>query len=94
MVDPEQVQDGGVQVVHVDLVARQSAMPMLVRFAVDDSAFDAAAGQPDGETVAMMSAAVLALACTGVRPNSVAQTMSVSSSMPRCFRSLIRAAIG
>ena len=60
---------------------------------VNDSSLDAAAGHPHRESVGMVVAAVGPLV-PGVRPNSVAHTTSVSSSIPRCLRSLIKAAIG
>ena len=39
-------------------------------------------------------AGVLRISTIGVRPNSPPQTISVESSRPRCFRSLISAAVG
>ena len=63
--------------------------------AVAGAAFDAAAGHPGGEAEGVVVAAFAALSGgVGIRPNSVVQRTSVSSSIPRRFRSLIRAAVG
>ena len=61
--------------------------------AMDDAPSNAAAGHPDREAVVVVVAAVGALA-QGVRPNSVAQTTTVSSSRPRRLRSISRPAMG
>ena len=91
-VEAELVQHGGVDVGDVVPVL-DGVEAELVGGAVDDAPLDAAAGQPDGEAVGVVVAAVVALGA-GVRPNSVAQTTRVSSSRPRCLRSLSRPAIG
>ena len=65
----------------------------LVRCAVDDAASNPAAGHPDREAKVVVVAAVGTLA-QGVRPNSVVQTTSVSSSSPRRFKSMSKPAIG
>src|SRR5262249_54870483 len=56
VVEAEQVQEGGVQVVDVDLV-RDGGEAELVGGAVDVAAFDAAAGQPHREAVVVVVAA-------------------------------------
>ena len=59
--------------------------------AIDRAALDAAAGQPAGEAVVIVIAAVEAagqFARRGVRPNSPPQITSVLSNRPRCFRSV------
>ena len=72
----------------------------LVGRAVNRPAFDPATSHPDAETVMVMIAAELATcraspnSTVGVRPNSPPQMTSVSSNIPRCFRSVINAAIG
>ena len=91
-VEAEQVQDRGVDVGDVVPVLHGVEAELVGR-AVDDAPLDAAAGHPDREAVIVVVAAVGALA-QGVRPNSVAQTTTVSSSSPRRFRSVRRPAIG
>ena len=101
VVDAEQVQERGVEVVDVDRVF-DDRVAEVVGAAEGDAALDAAAGQPDAEGVLVMVAAglggrlvVSSVPCIiGVRPNSPPQTTSVSSSRPRCFRSCTSAAIG
>ena len=95
MIDAQAVQDRGVEVVNVDGVL-DDVVTEVVGLAVDDAGLDAPAGEPDGEALGMMVAAVVVVRqlCPGsrsVRPNSPPQTTRVSSSSPRCFRSLIRA---
>ena len=60
-VEAQQVQDGGVQVVDVNPVARDVEAE-LVALAERDAGLDAAAGQPHCECVRMMVAAVVAAA--------------------------------
>ena len=99
VVQAEQVQDRGVQVVDVDRVFHRRPAD-LVGLAVDLAALDAAAGHQHAERIRMMVAARSRsrvpprFSPSGVRPNSLAHTTSVSSNSPRCFRSLISAAIG
>src|SRR5688572_659965 len=59
VVKPEEVQQRGMQVVNVDLVPG-GVEPELVGLAESDAWFDPAAGQPDGKTIRMMVAAVVA----------------------------------
>ena len=91
-IEPEQVQHRRVDVGDVVPVL-DGVETQLVGRAVHDASLDAAAGHPDREAVVVVVAAVGALA-QGVRPNSVAQTTIVSSSKPRCFRSVSNPAIG
>src|SRR5438046_4191108 len=60
MIEAEQMQEGGVQIVHVDLIL-DGAEAELVRRAVRHAATHAAAGQPHGEAPVVMVAAVAAL---------------------------------
>ena len=91
VVEPKKVQDRGVQIVDggdvlLSLPAKQ------IRCTVCVTALDASTGKPSGEAVGIVVAA--AGPKVGMRPNSVHQTTSVSSSRPRCFRSRNRAAAG
>ena len=82
------------QVVDVDAVL-DGVEAELVGLAEGEARLDAAAGQPHREAVdVVVAAVVLADSPIGVRPNSPPQTTSVSSSRPRRFRSVIRAAHG
>ena len=56
VVEAEEVQDGGVQVVDVDAVFG-GGDAVVVGGAVDEAALDAAAGEPGGEDLVMMFAA-------------------------------------
>ena len=58
MVDAHLMQDRGVQVVDIDLVAHDRFADV-VGLAVDDATFDAAAGQPDRKAIAVMAASEL-----------------------------------
>ena len=60
VVQAEQVQDGGVQVVHVDLVG-DGVVAELVGRAVGEARLHAAAGEPDGEALGVVVAPVAAL---------------------------------
>ena len=60
MIEADQMQDGGVQVVDVDFLFHGGAAE-LVGGAVDDAALDAAAGQPHREALAVVIAALAAL---------------------------------
>src|SRR5205823_4083703 len=60
VVQAEQVQHGGVQVVHFDSPVND-VIAVLVGGALDRAAADAAAGQPHGEAVGVVFAAVAAL---------------------------------
>jgi len=60
MIDPEQVQDGCVEVVHLEAVFGGAVAPV-VRGAVGDAGPDAASGHPDGKTVFVVIAAIGAL---------------------------------
>ena len=57
MVDAEEVEHGGVQVVHFDFVF-DGLVAALVGGAVGEAGFDAAAGEPDGEAEGVVIAAV------------------------------------
>ncbi len=94
VIDAQQVQDRGVQVVDAHAVD-DGLEAEFVGLAVVDAALDSAAGQPGGEGVRIVVAAGAPLSATiGSRPNSPPQTTSVESSSPRCFRSVSRPAIG
>ena len=56
VVEAEQVQDGGVEVVHVDLVLRGLVAEFVGR-AMGEAGFHAGAGEPDGEAVRVVVAA-------------------------------------
>src|SRR2546423_8183451 len=58
VVDAEAVQDGGVEVVDVD-GAVNDVVAVIVGFAVGNARLDAASGHPQGETTAMMVAAMI-----------------------------------
>ena len=60
MVDPHQVQDRGVEIMHIHFVAHDRFADV-VGFAMYDSPFDSSASQPDRKTVSMMAAAVVTL---------------------------------
>ena len=82
------------QVVDVDLVL-DGVEAELVGLAERDARLDAAAGQPHGEARwGDGRGRRCRPAPSGVRPNSPPQMTSVSSSRPRCFRSLTSAAHG
>ena len=89
VVDAELVEHRRVQVVDGAHVL-DGGVAQLVRRAVDEAAANAApASQTD---IALLWWSRPSPPCDiGVRPNSPAQTIKVSSSMPRCFRSTIRA---
>ncbi len=65
VVDSQAVQDRRIQIVDVDRV-RGDVVTELIRFAVDDASFHAAAGQPDAKAARMMIPAVV-----GVRERSL-----------------------
>jgi hypothetical protein len=56
MVEPEQVEDGGVEVVHVDRSSGHGAAEF-VGFTEGESWFHAGAGEPDGEGIGIVVAA-------------------------------------
>src|SRR6187551_566138 len=58
MIDSEKVHDGGLKVMHMNLVLHR-AETEVVGLAVADAGFDATAGHPDGEAVRMMVTAPL-----------------------------------
>ena len=93
VVDAHQVQDGGVQIVTVG-PALDGLVAELIALAVADAPLDAGAGQPGDERAAVVVAAGRRPGVNGIRPNSVVQISSVSSSRPRCLRSVNSAAIG
>src|SRR5579875_673543 len=53
MIDAQKVQDGGVQIGNANAIDRRLVAD-LIRFAVANAAFDAAAGQPGGETMGIV----------------------------------------
>ena len=63
VIDAQQVQDRGVQVVAVGRVSGRLVRPF-VAFAVGDPALDAAAGQPAGEGEGVVVAALSLPGCT------------------------------
>ena len=65
VVEAEEVEDGGVEVVDVDFVF-DGVKAELVGLAVSDATFDAAAGEPDGVAVWMMVTANLRIVKTRV----------------------------
>ena len=91
VVDAEQVQDRGVQVVAVVRLAALSRTTRRSRRG--DAALDARAGEPGDESAAVVVAARRPCV-NGMRPNSVVQTTSVSSNIPRALRSFSSAATG
>ena len=98
VVEAQQVQDRGVQVVDVDVVL-DGLEAELVGGAVDVPPLTPPPASHIGEAVVVVVAADCDLpsppsSTVGVRPNSPPQITSVSSSMPRCFRSVSSAAIG
>src|SRR5262245_61321074 len=56
VIEPQRVQQGGMQVVHVDLV-HHSMMAKLIGLAVREAGFEAAAGEPDAEAGGVVIAA-------------------------------------
>ena len=92
VVEAEEVQERGVQVVVVDLVFYRGEAE-LVGLAVGDAAFDAAAGEPDRVAFGVVVAAVGALG-VGRAAELAPQNTSVSSSRPRDLRSVSRPLIG
>lgn len=97
VVDAEAVEGGGLEVVDVDRVF-DDVVAVVVGFAVGDARLDAAAGHPEGEAAAVVVAAVVGLGEGPLGVDGAAelapQMTSVSSSRPRSFRSLMRAAEG
>ena len=92
VVDAQAVQDRGVQVVDVDGVVHD-VVAEVVGLAERDAGLDAAAGHPDGEAAGVVVAAVVRprSACPGSRRcgrTRRPRSTSVSSSRPRCFRSV------
>ena len=57
MIEPEQLENGGMQVMHVDRVFHRLEAE-LIGGAVDLPALDASAGQPDGESPVIVIASV------------------------------------
>ena len=95
VVDAQQVQHRGVQVVDVDEVV-DGVVAELVGRAVGDARLECRRRPATsrsrgcggrGRRLPLLPWAI------GVRPNSPPQMTSVSSSMPRCFRSVISAAV-
>jgi hypothetical protein len=85
-----------VEVVHVDAIA-DDIVSELIRLAEDDARLDPAARHPRGEATRMMIAAEVRLdfALAIIRsPKFAAPHYSVSSSIPRAFKSLSSAAAG
>ena len=87
VVEAQQVQDRGVQVVDVDLVLDRLEAELVGR-AVDVAALDAAAGQPHGEAVVVVVAAVdlagVRARLAAARPSACGRTRRPRS--PACRR--------
>ena len=92
VVDAEQVQHRGVQVVNLDLVL-DGFVAVIVGGAVDRAAFDAAAGQPDGEAKRVVIAAVGPLG-EGRAAELAGPDDQRRLQQPAAFRSFNSAAIG
>ena len=58
VIDAEAVEDGRVQVVHIDGIARD-VVAEVIGLAMRDATLDAAAGHPDGEAAGMMIATIV-----------------------------------
>ena len=58
VVDPQTVENGRVQIVHVDGISGD-VVAVVVRFSVGDPRLDAGAGQPNGESAGMVVAPVV-----------------------------------
>ena len=91
VIDAQQVQKRGLQVVHVDAVA-DNVVTVGIGLAMDGARLDAAAGHPQRETARVVVSAETRRRELALRPNSPPQMTSVSSSMPRRLRSRINAA--
>ncbi len=94
MVVPHAVHDRRIHIVDMDRVAND-VVSVVVRFPMHDSRLDATPRHPDRKAAPVMVAAVVILQATlpvDCSTELTSQTISVSSSSPRCFRSLIRAA--
>ena len=86
IVESQQIKHGGMQITYFDGIAH-NVIAEIVGGPVADAFLDTASGQPDEIYRPRFS-------CIGVRPNSPPQTINVSSSSPRSFRSLRSAAVG
>ncbi len=94
VVEPQQVQDGRVNVVNMHAV-RHRLEAQFIGLAVAHAAFHAPASQPNGESVGVVVAAGFPHPfAEGMRPNSPPQTTSVESNKPRWARSVSKAAMG
>lgn len=93
VIEPQQMQHRRVQIVDRADVLRRAVTEFVGR-AVAVAMLDAGARQPHREAVGIVVAALVLRWNVGIRPNSVTQTTSVSSSKPRCLRSRRRAAHG
>ncbi len=92
VVDAEQVQRSGVEVVAGDRIANRLVRPFIAG-TEGRPASNTAAGHPGRECERVVVAA-LAPWLHGIRPNSVVQITSVSSRSPRDCKSLSKAAAG
>ena len=96
-IEPQQRQDRGLQITDAHGVFGDGVCK-IVGLSVTDPWFHAATGHPDGKTVGMMIPAQqldpLRASFMAVRPNSPPQITRVSSSRPRCDRSVSKAAMG
>src|SRR4051812_31946724 len=97
MIKAEKMQDGRVQIMNVNPIFND-VETKIVCFSQGDPRLDAAAGEPHCESLRMMVPAEAAAGFFvrfdhGSPAKFTAQITSVSSSNPRCFRSLIRAAL-
>ena len=94
VIHAQELEQGGVNIVELKRFVDRAETDV-VAGAVGHARLHSGAGHPDGEGVGMVVAARAFKPCvTGVRPNSVVQRTSVSSSMPRDFKSLSKPATG
>ena len=98
MVKSQRVQHGGGQIMHASTILNRFESK-LVGCAENGSAFNSAAGQPHAKAPMIVVSAIsgFPIACQLNRQSAAeftAQSTSVSSNMPRCFKSVSKAAIG
>ena len=94
MVHAEEMEDGGLEIVDSDDIAGD-LFAKFITGTMDDAALDSGPGEPAAKHLGVMPAPTNArVGLEGPRPNSVANTTSVSFIRPRSFRSLSRPAMG
>jgi hypothetical protein len=88
MIDAQQMQNRGVQIIAIGH-AFNGFVTEIIASPVRNAGFNSGTGKPrdEGSTVVIATVAALSKRCS---PNSVEQTTSVSSIMPRCLRSVSR----